>query len=371
MATILHYIYQDDFGGGPKALWSISRQFNEVATQHIACKGKKKLTQLAADDPVTKLHEFPETSSALFFCDSIYLLCLVWKLRPDVLFVHGQRGGIVSALASYFFPKCHLVYVAHFIGMYETRNLFELVRNYLAEKITFRRHRWIVFLSEGNLRFMTLFGFVPDRYRIRLIPNSVAEMSLGQGEDGVVWSGGGQVRFLFLGRLAYQKRVDWLLLAWQHALKNGLPLAELVILGNGPLVRELHEMRADLNIAESVKFPGHVDRPDRMLATCDVVVFPSLFENHSNVPLEALAAGKPIIAMDADGVRESFADGEEGFIIPLGDWKVFGEKIVLLAADRALREQMGAKGRERATLYSHEVNGAAYRKLLREILDEI
>jgi glycosyltransferase involved in cell wall biosynthesis len=61
---------------------------------------------------------------------------------------------------------------------------------------------------------------------------------------------------------------------------------------------------------------------------------------------QALAAGKPVVAYDCDGVREVCLDGQTGFLIQAGDLKNLAEKIIRLANDSALREKLGRRGQD-------------------------
>ena len=109
------------------------------------------------------------------------------------------------------------------------------------------------------------------------------------------------------GRLSFQKG-QWHLLPVMKALRDaGLPV-RLVILGEGELRPLLEERIARLGLEDCVSLPGFVDNPYAWLARADAVLMPSLYEGFSNVILEALACGAPVIATDHEtGAREILA----------------------------------------------------------------
>ena len=370
---VLHYLYRDDFGGGPKTLWTVSRYLSDLASTYIIYKGSGNLARLTNENETSKIYKTPNLPDFLFFLDAYFLYRAINKVKPDILFVYGQRGGVTSAIASFFSNHVTRVYICTFVSLYESSNLFLLLRNYVAEKLTLSRHKKIVFTSEGNIRYFTHLGLISDRFKIHLIPNEIEPSSSLQVKnlDSLVWKNNKSIKFLYLGRLVPGKKVDWLLKAWRFAIDAGLENSELSVVGSGPDLLALQDLASKLSIQDTVQFVSHVEDPRWLLASCDVLAFPSQYEGHALVPIEALAAGKPLITMDADGVRESFTDAVEGFCCPLGDWKYFGQKIALLAQDHQLRRQMGENAHRRATYSSQGASRSKYRKLFTEIIGKL
>jgi L-malate glycosyltransferase len=115
---------------------------------------------------------------------------------------------------------------------------------------------------------------------------------------------------------------------------------EFVLVGDGPLRAELEREATSLGLRDSAIFLG--DRQDipAVLASLDVAVNTSDSESLSNVILEAMAAGLPVVAYKVGGNSE-LLNHERGALIPLGNETNFAEAIQKLLCDSALREQLG------------------------------
>ena len=76
----------------------------------------------------------------------------------------------------------------------------------------------------------------------------------------------------------------------------------------------------------------------------DIVTLTSLHESLPNVVMEAMAAGKPIVATDVGGVSELVTDGVEGFLVESGNAPLFAEKLESLINNPGLRKSFGENG---------------------------
>lgn len=154
---------------------------------------------------------------------------------------------------------------------------------------------------------------------------------------------------LFVGNLEPRKAVDVLLRA--VAL---LPAAHLVVIGSGEsagadnqepvLRRQVHE----LGIGGRVRFEGRVDDDalHQWLAAADVFALPSRSEAQGIAALEAMASGLPVVASAVGGLLDTIRDGQNGYLVPVGEPGVLAEPIGRLLADPALRARIGAAARE-------------------------
>jgi glycosyltransferase involved in cell wall biosynthesis len=145
----------------------------------------------------------------------------------------------------------------------------------------------------------------------------------------------------------------------------GIPDSVLVLVGDGPDRRRLQDHAA--GAGGRVLFTGH--RPDAraIMGAADVVVIPSRSEGLSNVALEALAAGRPIVATEVRGNRELLADGRTALLVPPDDPQAMSEAIRRILEDPALGERLGSEGRREAARYSVDAMIRRYLELYRRL----
>lgn len=147
---------------------------------------------------------------------------------------------------------------------------------------------------------------------------------------------------LSVGRLSKEKGHRYLLEAVAMA-----PKALFVLAGDGPERASLEAQARALGVADRVTFLGHRDDIPDLLASCDLFVLPSLFEGFSLSILEAMAAGRPVIASAVGGADEVIVNGETGLLVPQADPPVLARAIRRVLSDPALAQQLAAAGKAR------------------------
>lgn len=153
---------------------------------------------------------------------------------------------------------------------------------------------------------------------------------------------------LFVGRLGKEKNLGFLLQSFAEVWKE-LPVARLVLVGAGPEKKRLTRQAEALGIAARVTFTGSLPH-SRVLdcyAGADLFVFSSLTETQGLVIAEAKAAGLPAVAVDAFGVRDFVAPGEDGYLTPL-NIGAFSQRIILLLKDEAQRQKLAQQAKNNA-----------------------
>ena len=158
---------------------------------------------------------------------------------------------------------------------------------------------------------------------------------LGLPEDRVVCA--------FVGRLTPQKDPALLLEAWAI---GHWPQAHLVLVGDGPLRPRLEASVTSGPTRGQVTFAGATADVASYLKAADLLVLPSLAEGMSNVILEAMACGLPIVATDLIGNREVMGgDGQAGRLVPPGDPAALAEAVGMLLRTPTLRDKLGGAAR--------------------------
>lgn len=206
------------------------------------------------------------------------------------------------------------------------------------------------------------------------IPNGIADGAAGNGNGGIRRELGippAAPLVAGIGRLVEQKSFADLIRACREL--NGLPgpPAVLALLGEGPLRAELERQAEEEGLGGRVVFAGF--RPDvaRLLPAIDVVAFSSLYEGLPVALLEAMAAGRCIVATAVPGIAEAVRDGREALLAPVGDPVRLGRALRQALVDPALRERLGQAARARFhERYTAERMVASYEVLYRQVREE-
>lgn len=107
-------------------------------------------------------------------------------------------------------------------------------------------------------------------------------------------------------------------------------------------------LASDPNLRDSVRFAGFTEDVPPLIQLMDVFVLPSYREGMPRSIIEAMAAGKPVVATNIRGCREEVIEGVTGFLVPVRDAPALAQRIELLVKDLNLRRQQGFAGRLRA-----------------------
>ncbi|WP_245422266.1 glycosyltransferase [Alsobacter soli] len=213
----------------------------------------------------------------------------------------------------------------------------------------------LVCVSEDSRESYVREGVPPGL--VHVIPNGVAPASpvrtrtdmrkrLGLPGDAPV--------ILTVARLAPQKGHAVLLQAAQEILA-GRPDARFLWAGSGPLAGELRDRIAEAGLCDAVRLLGHRrDIPD-LMAAADLFVLPSLFEGHPLVALEAMQAGLPVVATDAQGTREAVQDGVTGLLAPPSDPSGLARAVAAALADPSAA---AARARAARTVWAERFSAA-------------
>jgi glycosyltransferase involved in cell wall biosynthesis len=172
---------------------------------------------------------------------------------------------------------------------------------------------------------------------------------------------------LGIGRLVPQKGFDILIRAFAKA---NIPGWKLLVAGEGSERPALENLIRDLGLQDRVHLPGRADRPmaASLFLGSELFVLPSRMEPLGIVNLEAMAAGKMVIASRTGGVPEIVLEGETGLLFPPEDEDGLSAALKRAASDAALRERLGAAGRLAVEDFTWPAIAGQYTGIYREVL---
>ena len=193
----------------------------------------------------------------------------------------------------------------------------------------------------------------------------------GHGGPPVQVHPGSTRTVLFVGRLVEIKGVDLLLSAM-----NGMRDFRLVIAGDGEKKRELEQLANELSVAAT--FVGRVGalRRDELFAFSDVVVIPSRVladgrtEGTPLVCLEAMLAGRVVVAARTGGLADVIVDGQNGLLFEPGDHLELRQKLVLALVDEDLRRKLSANARLTAQVFDWSRIGERFSQIIENAIEE-
>lgn len=195
---------------------------------------------------------------------------------------------------------------------------------------------------------------------IRVVPTGIDVAAFASG-DGARFRGKCGIpaeAFVIghVGRLAPEKNLGFLAEAVAQFLKKERE-AWFLVVGGGPSEEKLREVMAAHGVADRLALPGK--QTGKALANAynamDVFVFASCTETQGMVLAEAMAAGLPVVALNASGVREVMRDGKNGYMLAKNaSVRRFAAAIAKLHAEAERRTAFGAEARRTAELFSKE-----------------
>ncbi|MGA2231167.1 MAG: glycosyltransferase family 4 protein [Tepidisphaeraceae bacterium] len=172
---------------------------------------------------------------------------------------------------------------------------------------------------------------------------------------------------LAIGRHVRQKGFDVLLNAFAKA---GAQSHDLLIAGDGPERSALETLAGQLHLGKSIQFLGSVThfKAVELFLGCSFFVLPSRHEPMGIVNLEAMAAGKPVIATNVGGVPELVLHDQTGLLVPPDNAEAMAAAIAALVRDADLRGRFGEAGRRRAVQFSWPALADQYDQVYREAI---
>jgi glycosyltransferase involved in cell wall biosynthesis len=251
----------------------------------------------------------------------------------DVVQTHGYKPNVVASILARRFGR---PWIAFLHG--ETYENPKIRLYYRLERLAVRRAARVVVVSHAMAIRAIRMG-IPAA-KLRVIHNAclVEAERASRPRDGVGVVG-------IVGRLSPEKGVD-VGLQVHAAVRRRIPGAALVIAGEGAERQRLEAQARRLGVADSVTWLGYRDELDEVYRNMAVLLMPSRSEGLPNVALEAFAHGVPVVAAAVGGLPEVIAHARNGYLVAPGDTTAMAEHVVSLLGDGALRDRLGAHGRE-------------------------
>ena len=282
------------------------------------------------------LERFHQVSAGLQFAR------ILREFRIDILHSHLFRASLIAS------PLARLCRVPVTL---ETPHVAEMWRQgwlkgtFLIDRVAGRAVSRYIAVSKANARYLVETKHLPpliqngcdlDRFRTVQPLSAALKNNLGFADDDPV--------LLVLARLEAQKGHHVLVTA-MSAVHAQFPNARLICVGSGSLQSQLREQVEKLGLQGSVRFVGYQSNAPDWLALADVVVLPSFFEGLPLVAIEALAAGRAVVATAVDGTPEVVIHEKTGLTVPPGDSAALASAVCRMLGNTELRQTLAENGR--------------------------
>ena len=319
---------------------------------------------------------------------------LLRELQPDVVNAHVAHYAVAALRAGYT-PLLTIHGVLEREAQIYKSTLFDRGRFVLEtwlERYALRRVRDVVAISPyvleqyrtgSRARFHRIDNPLPNEFftvpDLTAPPSRSTPFGPAARRGGTAFGarderrgdGAEEGRLLYAGTIDERKNVLDLLRALL-IVRQDKPDVVLRVAGrttSAAYDRAVREFVAAQGLQRNVEFLGLLDK-DRLLdeyARCAVVVLASVQETAPMTVIEAMAAGKPVVATRVGGVPHLVENGSSGFTVAVGDVKSLASRVLTLLDDRDLCRRMGQRGRELAQRFRVETVADAYRRLYYEL----
>jgi len=310
----------------------------------------------ARDVQIVRIDELGREISPLRdFVATLRLARLIRRERPDILHTHTAKAGTVGRVAALFAGRHRPPIIVHTFHGHVLRGYFGVLRSrlfLLLERWLAKRTTALIAVSPQVRDDLVALGVAPaGRFAVIRLGIELGERVDGQRNgraESRRYLGIAPDRFAvgWIGRMTAVKRTDDVLVAFKLLREDGVD-AVLCMVGDGPDRPGLEQRAQELGVVRDTLFLGYQEDVAPYYAAFDALVLPSSNEGTPVSAIEALAAGRPVVATRVGGVPDVVQEGEDGFLVEPGATGDLAARLAELARDPKLRERMGRAGRER------------------------
>lgn len=284
--------------------------------------------------------------------DALALTRLISRFRtwhPDVVHTHSSKAGFLGRCAARIAHVPRVIHTPHcFAFSMDTSPAARRV--YLdLERLASRWTDRIICVCRAEREQAVAHRVAPEA-RLTIVENGIAagptataaadrarlRRELGMPPDAFVVG--------TIGRLCRQKGHQYLLAA-VRTVREHVPQARFLFVGDGELRGRLQELAAQLGVAEYCTWVGHREDAASLMPAFDVIALPSRWEALPYALLDAMAAGLPVVVAAVGGMPEAVRAAEAGLVVAPKDAAGLAAAITRLAQQPELRHDLGVNGR--------------------------
>lgn len=348
---ILYVIENASFGGGERSFAELINGISGDFDVYAACGANEPFCGLIKKDAAEII---PFNFSRYNPLNIFALASVVRERSVDIVHSQGARADFYAALASELAGVRHISTVAMPVEGFDVGPFRKAAYGFfsrLGERMTDK----IIVVSGALEKFMIeKHGIAPGK--VAVIPNGVdAELLEKAAPDrdlAAKYALSGKLVVGCAARLVWQKGLEYLIEAVAVLRERDRALYDrivCVIAGEGEREKYLRDLISKNGLEGKVILSGFTPDVPAFLKTLDVFVMPSLREGQPIALLEAMAAGKPVVASAIEGVTGTVADGIDALLVPPADPSALAGAILKMAKDEDMAKALSSNARKKVS----------------------
>ena len=335
MVSVLHIDTELTWRGGENQILQLVKGSKDLANHHIAVRPGSLAEQRFKDVCPVVLANM-RGGFAPFAAWQLAQYCK--QHRIQVLDTHSSNAHSIALLMKIFAPELKLVVHRRvdFVPKSDPINR----RKYHSKKINS-----FVAISQAIKGVLVNYGIPSER--VTVIPSAIdllkyEKFNKADEKKKLADMFSLDVNQVFLGNASaftHQKGYDTLLKAYKSVKDKGYKF-HAFLAGDGELMKEMEDLRAQLNLEYDVTLLGFIEDVPRFLSALDVLTISSRYEGLGTIVLEAIGAGLAVAATAAGGIPEMIIDQKTGLLSPIDQPEKFAGSIMALLDSKDLRAQL-------------------------------
>jgi len=361
MAKILYFITQSEYGGAQRYVFDLANNLGREFEVAVALGEQGKDGKLAKklEENNIKYYIIPHLKRSISPLNEILAFFEISKLiknyQPNIIHLNSSKISILGSLAGLFIKlkikNLKIIYTVH--GWVFNEPLPAPVKWFYlwAEKFTAKFKDKIICVSESDRQVALKYKIAPVE-KLITIHNGLAPVNFYTREEALPLlakeRAGGEVFIGSIGNLYKTKGFEYLIEAADILTHKLNTPATFIIIGEGKEREALKNLIAKYNLKNNFILAGSIDEAARLLPAFDVYVCSSVKEGLSYTLIEAMQAGRPIVATAVGGNPEMIENEKTGLLSKPADARDLAEKIKTLLNNKTLALELGQNAKAKA-----------------------
>ncbi|NCQ16146.1 glycosyltransferase family 4 protein [Candidatus Falkowbacteria bacterium] len=361
MTKILYFITQSEYGGAQRYVFDLANNLGREFEVAVALGEQGKDGKLAKklEENNIKYYIIPHLKRSISPLNEILAFFEISKLiknyQPNIIHLNSSKISILGSLAGLFIKlkikNLKIIYTVH--GWVFNEPLPAPVKWFYlwAEKFTAKFKDKIICVSESDRQVALKYKIAPVE-KLITIHNGLAPVNFYTREEALPLlakeRAGGEVFIGSIGNLYKTKGFEYLIEAADILTHKLNTPATFIIIGEGKEREALKNLIAKYNLKNNFILAGSIDEAARLLPAFDVYVCSSVKEGLSYTLIEAMQAGRPIVATAVGGNPEMIENEKTGLLSKPADARDLAEKIKTLLNNKTLALELGQNAKAKA-----------------------